>query len=78
MRELGVKMQVLTITHLPQIAAKGQCHYWVYKEDSQDHTFTRIKRLDDEERIKEVARMLSGASLTEASLANAKDLLGIK
>lgn len=75
MHDLGTKMQVFAITHLPQIAAKGQAHYFVYKTDVDDRTVTRIKRLDDEERVREVARMLSGASLTEASLANAKDLL---
>ncbi len=76
MRDLGTKMQVLTITHLPQIASKGQAHYFVYKEDVGDHTHTRIKLLRGEERIYEIARMLSGATLTDASLANAKDLLG--
>ncbi len=75
MHDLGTKMQVLAITHLPQIAAKGQAHYFVYKVDEGERTLTRIKRLTDEERIREVARMLSGASLTEASLANARDLL---
>lgn len=75
MQDLGAKMQVLTITHLPQIAAKGKEHYFVYKEDTSDRTVTRIKHLSDAERIQEVARMLSGASLTKASLANAKDLL---
>lgn len=75
MHDLGTKMQVFAITHLPQIAAKGQAHYFIYKTDVDDRTVTRIKRLDDDERVREVARMLSGASLTEASLANAKDLL---
>lgn len=75
MQDLGGKMQVLTITHLPQIAAKGKEHYFVYKEDTADRTITRLKKLDKEERIKEVARMLSGATLTNASVANAKELL---
>lgn len=75
MQDLGTKMQVITITHLPQIAAKGNEHYFVYKEDMEDRTVTRIKRLTDENRVREVARMLSGASLTDASLANARDLL---
>lgn len=78
MQELGAKMQVITITHLPQIAAKGKEHYFVYKEDTPERTVTRIKHLSEPERIQEVARMLSGASLTEASLANAKDLLKIR
>jgi len=75
MQDLGRKMQVITITHLPQIAAKGKVHYFVYKEDTEERTLTRIRPLDDGERINEIARMLSGASLTEASLANAKELL---
>ena len=77
MEVLGSKMQVLAITHLPQIAAKGKAHYFVYKHDTADRTITQIKRLEGEDRVKEVARMLSGSSLTEASLANAKDLLGL-
>lgn len=75
MRRLGEKMQVFAITHLPQIASKGKAHYYVYKQDLEEKTVTRIKRLTKEERIKEIARMLSGSSLTEASLANARDLL---
>ncbi|MCF2603420.1 DNA repair protein RecN [Parabacteroides distasonis] len=78
MQDLGSKMQVFAITHLPQIAAQGKAHYFVYKEDVQDRTVTRIRPLDKEERVREVARMLSGSALTEASLANAKDLLGMK
>lgn len=78
MQELGTKMQVITITHLPQIAAKGKEHYFVYKEDTENRTVTRIKKLDAKERVQEVARMLSGASLTDASVANAKELLKTK
>lgn len=75
MQDLGQKMQVITITHLPQIAAKGRAHYFVYKEDTAERTLTRIRRLTTEERVNEVARMLSGASLTDAAVANAKALL---
>ena len=75
MQELGTKMQVFAITHLPQIAAKGKGHYFVYKEDTDDRTVTRIRKMSKEERVKEIARMLSGASLTSASIANAKELL---
>ena len=78
MQDLGAKMQVITITHLPQIAAKGKEHFFVYKEDTTERTITRIRKLNKEERIKEVARMLSGASLTGASIANAKELLKVK
>lgn len=75
MQELGDKMQVITITHLPQIAAKGNDHFFVYKEDTHERTVTRIKELAAEERVNEIARMLSGATLTNASIANAKELL---
>ncbi|MDR0845126.1 MAG: DNA repair protein RecN [Tannerella sp.] len=75
MQDLGQKMQVITITHLPQIAAKGKAQYFVYKEDTTERTYTRIRHLDAAERINEIARMLSGSSLTEASVANAKELL---
>jgi DNA repair protein RecN (Recombination protein N) len=77
MQELGQNMQVIAITHLPQIAAKGKAHYFVYKEDTDERTYTRIRRLDEAERVHEIARMLSGATLTEASVANAKELLKI-
>ena len=77
MQDLGIKMQVITITHLPQIAAKGQTHYFVYKEDTPDRTLTRISRLDDDERINETARMLSGSEKTQAAIDNAKALLGL-
>ncbi len=75
MQRLGDKMQVFAITHLPQIASKGAAHYYVYKQDLDDRTVTRIKQLTEEERVNEVARMLSGATLTDASVANARDLL---
>ena len=76
MQDLGTKMQVLTITHLPQIAAKGKAHFFVYKEDTPDRTLTRIRRLDDSERVDEIARMLSGSEKTQAAVDNAKVLLG--
>ncbi|MDR2791541.1 MAG: DNA repair protein RecN [Tannerellaceae bacterium] len=75
MQEMSRSMQVITITHLPQIAAKGLAHYLVYKEDTPERTVTGIRPLDGEERLREIARMLSGASLTEASIANARELL---
>lgn len=75
MKELGQVMQVVTITHLPQIAAKGDHHYYVYKEEKKEATETHIKELSDDERIREIAQMLSGAELTEAAIANAKELL---
>jgi len=76
MQDLGAKMQVITITHVPQIAAKGKAHYSVYKEDTPERTLTCIRRLSDSERIDEVARMLSGSEKTQAAFDNAKALLG--
>lgn len=67
--------QVLAITHLPQIAAMGHTHYKVYKTDEQGATRTRIASLDYNERIKEIAGMMSGATLTQAALDNAKALI---
>jgi DNA repair protein RecN (Recombination protein N) len=75
MQDLGRKMQVITITHLPQIAAKGKVHYFVYKEDTDERTLTRIRPLDDSERVYEVARMLSGAKLTDTSLKHAEQMI---
>jgi DNA repair protein RecN (Recombination protein N) len=69
--------QVINITHLPQIACKGNNHYLVYKHDFNDKTQTTIKRLNSEERVIEIARMLSGEQLSEAAINNAKALLGI-
>ncbi|MDR1379908.1 MAG: DNA repair protein RecN [Tannerella sp.] len=77
MHDLGRKMQVMTITHLPQIAAKGNAHYFVYKEDTPERTCTRIRRLGDGERVDEIARMLSGTRMTQAAVDNAKSLLGL-
>ncbi|MDR1938140.1 MAG: DNA repair protein RecN [Tannerellaceae bacterium] len=78
MRGLSEKMQVIAITHLPQIASKGKEHYFVYKQDTAEHTLTQIRKLSLEERIREVARMLSGATLTDASIANARELLQLE
>ena len=79
MQEMGEQdRQVISITHLPQIAARGCAHYKVYKQDNEIETNSHIRRLADEERVEEIAHMLSGATLTEAALNNAKALLGIK
>ena len=67
--------QVLAITHLPQIAAKGEVHYLVFKEDDASRTLTHIKQLNQEERITELAHMLSGNTVTEAARENARQLL---
>lgn len=71
--ELAAGMQVINITHLPQIAAKSGEHFYVYKEGGS----TRIRRLADEERVAEIAKMLSGSSVTEAAVRQARELLGI-
>ena len=75
MKEIALHRQVLSITHLPQIAAYGAHHYLVYKEDKADETHTHIIELSSERRVEEIAHMLSGASITEAAIENAKELL---
>ena len=76
MQEMGqADRQVISITHLPQIAARGTTRYKVYKEDTEMGTNSHIRQLNQEERIQEIANMLSGATLTEAALNNAKALL---
>ena len=72
---MGEKMQVINITHLPQVAAHGNMHYYVYKEESGDSTITHIKLLDKKQRLNEIARLLSGNEITEASIENAKELI---
>ncbi len=68
-------MQVITITHLPQIASKGQSHLFVYKEDKNNKTFSNIKKLSADERIQEIAKMLSTGTPTVSAIKNAKELL---
>ena len=76
MEEMGESnRQVISITHLPQIAARGRVHYKVYKQDNDKETNSHIRRLTDKERVEEIAHMLSGAILTEAALNNAQALL---
>ena len=77
MQEMGDHdRQVISITHLPQIAARGRAHYKVYKQDNDTETNSHIRLLGQEERVEELAHMLSGATLTEAALNNARALLG--
>jgi len=75
MEKLADNLQVITITHLPQIASKGQSHYFVYKDDEAATTYTRIKQLNKDERILEIAKMLSGDKPGESALQNARELL---
>ncbi len=82
MAEMMVEMggggrQVISITHLPQIAALGTTHYKVYKEETPQGTISHMRMLTPEERIAEIAQMLSGSDVTEAAIANARQLLGI-
>lgn len=74
--ELGNSMQVVNITHLPQVASKGETHFLVYKEASSSGNVTRIRLLDREARVGEIAKMLSGSEVTEAAVAQARALLG--
>jgi len=78
MNVMGKSMQVITITHLPQIAAKSVAQYKVYKDDTGMQTETYISKLDDNQRISEIAEMLSGKNPTEAAIQNAKELLNQK
>lgn len=78
MQNIGKSIQVIAITHLPQVAAKGDWHYKVYKEDDEISTNTHIKQLTHEERVNEIAIMLSGSSVEETAIANARALLNQK
>ncbi len=69
--------QVISITHLPQIAAKGTAHYKVYKEDTEEATVSHIRTLTTDERVRELAQMMSAGTLTEAAINNAREMLGI-
>lgn len=75
MQQMSNTMQVFSITHLPQVASKGQHQFKVYKEEAQGGTSTHIKQLNKEERVRELAEMLGGKNLSESALAHAKELL---
>lgn len=75
MADIAGGMQVLAITHLPQVAVKGKSHLLVYKRDDKDRTVSNVKLLTPEERVREIARMLSGKAINEAALENARTLL---
>jgi DNA repair protein RecN (Recombination protein N) len=77
METLSHSMQVIAITHLPQIASKGKAHYWVYKDDRNDITHTNIRLLETEERIMEIGKMLSGENPGDAALQHARELLDL-
>jgi DNA repair protein RecN (Recombination protein N) len=75
MCQMSEHMQVFSITHLPQVASKGDHHYKVFKEDDGTVTSTRMKKLNQEERIEELAEMLGGKDLSDSAMAHAKQLL---
>ena len=75
MSQMSQKMQVITITHLPQIAAKGNQHYKVFKEEVNNITTTNLKQLSEDERIVEIAEMLSGKNISDSALIHARELL---
>ena len=75
MKQMALNMQVISITHLPQVASKGQNHYMVYKIDGEKTTNTKIKLLTGEDRVVEIAKMLSGEQISNAAITNARVLL---
>lgn len=75
MQQMSKTMQVFSITHLPQVASKGQYQFKVYKEESEQGTSTHIKQLNAEERVRELAEMLGGKSISESAMAHARELL---
>jgi DNA repair protein RecN (Recombination protein N) len=75
LKGISADMQVINITHLPQIAAKGDHHYLVYKFDTAEETITHLRLLSKNERVDELAKMLSGENITHAAILNAEELL---
>ncbi len=75
MKDISENIQVIAITHLPQVAAKGNAHFRVFKTDTDSSTITRIELLSPENRIAEIAQMLSGSTIDQAALANARALI---
>ena len=74
---MGQQRQVISITHLPQLAAKGEHHYFVYKDVLNERSITQLKKLSQEDRVGELAKMLSGSKMTEAAMNNARELLQV-
>src|SRR5690606_23205737 len=77
MKTMASSHQLIVISHLPQIAARGQAHYFVYKDNSADKTVSTIKRLEDQERIEEIAKMIGGNNPSKVALQNARELLSL-
>jgi DNA repair protein RecN (Recombination protein N) len=77
MQQMAKKHQLIAISHLPQMAAQGDAHYFVYKEDRTDRTVSRIKKLSNEERISEIAQMIAGANPSVSAYESARELLAL-
>lgn len=75
MKQISQTLQVIAITHLPQVAAKGNHHFKIFKNSNHNKTITSLKELDHQEKIEELAKMLSGKELTKAAIENAKNLI---
>jgi DNA repair protein RecN (Recombination protein N) len=75
MQDISKRHQVICITHLPQVAGQGDLHYFVYKDNSSEKTVSKIKLLDQEERVLELAKMIAGASPSASAIESAKELL---
>jgi DNA repair protein RecN (Recombination protein N) len=77
MQQMAQKHQIIAISHLPQIAAQGNSHYFVYKHDTEDRTISRVKKLSDKERVDEIAHMIAGANPSASAYKSAKELLSL-
>jgi DNA repair protein RecN (Recombination protein N) len=77
MQQMAKKHQLVAISHLPQMAAQGDAHYFVYKDDQADRTISRIKKLTEEERIREIAQMIAGANPSDTAYQSARELLAM-
>ena len=75
MKKMAQQHQLITISHLPQIAAKADTHYFVYKDNSNDKTTSHIRKLDEKDRIAEIAKMIGGAKPSSIALENARELI---
>jgi DNA repair protein RecN (Recombination protein N) len=78
MQQMARKHQLVAISHLPQMAAAGDAHYFVYKEDRADRTVSRIRELTTEERVREIAHMIAGAKPSENAFQSARELLAMR
>ena len=75
MKTMSANHQLITISHLPQIAAKGDAHYFVFKDNTSKKTVSNIKQLSADERVEEIAKMIGGAKPSKIALENAQELL---